>query len=1020
VPLCAKCGRESSGDFRFCPYCAAPYDAGHERAQRKTVTVLFCDVAGSTALGESSDPEALRALLARYFERMKAIVEGHGGTIEKFIGDAVMAVFGVPSAHEDDALRAVRAALEMRDALPELGIAARIGVNTGEVVTGTEERLATGDAVNVAARLEQAAQAGEVLLGPETLRLVRDAVVAEALEPLALKGKAQPLPSYRLVALRDRPERRHETLFAGRERELASLDDTWQRVQIEQRCELVTVVADAGVGKTRLVAEALARFDAAVVRGRCLSYGEGITYWPVVEVVKQLDALPSDPAAAVPIRSLLGESEVDTTAEEIAWAFRRLLEEQARVQPLVVVFEDIHWGEESFLDLIEHVALLSAGAPILLLCTARPELIDRRSTWPVTLRLAPLDEDEVRRLLPEQMSDELRQRIVHAAGGNPLFVWEMLAMADEMEGDVSVPPTLKALLAARLDQLDTAERLVLERGAVEGELFHRGAVQRLTPEEPQVTARLAALVRRELVRPERAQIPGDDGFRFRHLLIRDAAYDALPKAVRAELHVRFADWLDEHAATLVELDEIVGYHIEQACRYRAELGHADHDLAERAGTRLATAGQRALARRDVRAATALLGRARALLPTGSPAHSRSALDYASALAEAGAFDEAAAVLEETQACAAAAGDAVHAAHARLDLAWIGISVDPEDAARKARLEADAAIPLFEDAGDDFGLAKAWRLRATPEWMLAKFEPYRQALERSLLHLRKAGERAAAAEVLGAIAHACTVGPMPIPEALARLAAILDEAGDDRDLRARVRLRMGFLHALASDEAAALAAAAEAEAIFQELGNEFSLANYGLMAGELQLFLGHPDRAEELLRRGDRIFERAGERGVRSTLMAVLAQGLLDQGRSSDAETAALLALEIGSSDDLATVVAAGGVLGRVLAERGDPRAEEVIRNAVERAEETDVLHAQGEVWEAAAAVAFALGRAHDAADALRTALSRYELKGAAALAERVEARLANLTAGAGRPRPAQEGRSRSAKPGHQRHDAANP
>jgi class 3 adenylate cyclase/tetratricopeptide (TPR) repeat protein len=958
------------------------------REQRKTVTAVFCDLAGSTELGESTDPEALRALLARYFDRMKGIVESHGGSVEKFIGDAVMAVFGVPMAHEDDALRACRAAVEMRDALPALGIRGRIGVNTGEVVTGTEERLATGDAVNVAARLEQAARAGEILLGAETVRLVRDAVVAEAVEPLPLKGKSQPVPAHRLVELRARPERQHETSFAGRERELASLVEAWQRVQIEQRCELVTVVADAGVGKTRLGAEALARIDATVVRGRCLSYGEGITYWPVVEIVRQLDALPSDPAAANSIRSLLGESETGTSAEEIAWAVRRLLEEQARLRPLVVFFEDIHWGEESFLDLIEHVALLSAGAPILLLCTARPELIDRRPSWPITLRLAPLGEGEVRQLLPEHMSEELRLRILEAAGGNPLFVWEMLAMANETTGsDVSVPPTLKALLAARLDQLDEAERLVLERGAVEGELFHRGAVQRLAPEEPQVTARLAALVRRELVRPERAQIPGDDGFRFRHLLIRDAAYDALPKAVRAELHVRFADWLEENGSTLVELDEIVGYHLEQASRCLAELGNRDEDLAQRAGTRLAVAGQRALARRDVRAAAGLLGRARALLPPGTSAHSRSALDQALALADAGAFDEAVIVLEETEASAIAAGDAVHAAHARLDLAWLRLGVDPEDAARQARLEAEVAIPLFDAAGDDYGLAKAWRLQAAPEWIQAQFEPYRQAVERSLLHLRKAGERVAEADALATIAHACTVGPMPIPAALARLTAILDEAGGYRDLRARVRLRMGVLLAGAGDEAAALTAAEEAEAIFQELGNEFNLANYGLMAGLLHRFLGHPDRAEELLRRGDRIFERAGERGVRSTLLAVLAQALLEQGRNTEAEEAALLALEIGSSDDLATVVTARGVLAHALAARGDRRAERMIRDAVERAEETDILFAQAETWEDCAAVASAMGRDHDAADALRTALSRYKLKGASALARRVEGRL---------------------------------
>src|ERR671930_1117386 len=332
----------------------------HLPVQGKTVTVLFCDITGSTSLGESIDPEAFRELITRYFDRMKAIVEAHEGTVEKFIGDAVMAVFGVPTAHEDDALRAVRAAAEMRDALPELGVQARIGVNTGMVVTGTEERLATGDAVNVAARLEQAAEPGEVLLGGPTLALVGEAVEVEPIEPLELKGKAERVPAHRLLQVREAPERRHETRFVGREHELALIGAAWERARSENRCELFTIVGDAGVGKSRVVAEALAPVEATVVRGRCLSYGEGITYWPVVEVLKQLDAFPSDPVAAASLRSLLGETDEGTSAEEIAWAFRKLLEEEA---PLVCLLDDLHWAEETFLDLVEHVALLSAGAP---------------------------------------------------------------------------------------------------------------------------------------------------------------------------------------------------------------------------------------------------------------------------------------------------------------------------------------------------------------------------------------------------------------------------------------------------------------------------------------------------------------------------------------------------------------------------------------------------------------------------------------------------------------------------------
>src|SRR5436853_1931479 len=316
--------------------------------QRKTVTVVFCDVTGSTALGESTDPEALRALLARYFERMKGIVEAHGGSVEKFIGGAVMAVFGVPVLHEDDALRALRAALEMREAFPELGIAGRIGVNTGEVVTGTEERLATGDAVNVAARLEQAAQPGEVLIGDETLGLVRTVAEVGDERRLELKGKTGEVPAWPLLAITGEVERRFATPMVGRETELRRLRDAFQQAVRDRSCQLFTVLGSAGVGKSRLAAESLGHLGARGVRGRCLSYGEGITYWPVVEILKQLGSLPEGDAAR-PLRSLLGESQAPADAGEIAWGFRKLLEEVAQEQPLVCVLDDLHWAEETLL-----------------------------------------------------------------------------------------------------------------------------------------------------------------------------------------------------------------------------------------------------------------------------------------------------------------------------------------------------------------------------------------------------------------------------------------------------------------------------------------------------------------------------------------------------------------------------------------------------------------------------------------------------------------------------------------------
>ncbi len=563
----------------------------------------------------------------------------------------------------------------------------RIGVSTGEVVTGTEERLATGDALNVAARLQQAALPGEVLIAEATLALVAEAVEVEPLEPLLLKGKSEPLAAFRLLAARPASERRHETVFVGRERELALLREAWARALAERRCELVTIVADAGLGKSRLAAEALSSIDARVVRGRCMPYGAGITYWPVVEALKQLDALPSDPAAAAAIRSLLGESEAGTSAEEIAWAFRKLLEEQA---PLVLLFDDIQWGEETFLDLLEHLALLSSGAPLLVVCIARPELLESRPSWPVTVRLEPLSSEEAASLIGATVAEELRAKIAAAAAGNPLFIAEMLAMTQEAGAEVEVPPSLRSLLAARLDQLDTGERRVLERGAVEGEVFHRGAVQALAPEETQVTPRLAALVRRQLIRPDRAQFAREDGFRFRHLLIRDAAYDALPKATRAELHERFAAWLEQRGEELVELDEILGYHLEQAAGYKQELGQADPILADRAGERLAAAGRRALWRGDERAAAGLLERALELTR-------RARLDVALELDLAQALStrdgaKAAAIAHAAAERAPAAGDETGEALARVGAAFhrLHFSAARRSTARAARAQGAAA------------------------------------------------------------------------------------------------------------------------------------------------------------------------------------------------------------------------------------------------------------------------------------------------------------------------------------------
>jgi class 3 adenylate cyclase/tetratricopeptide (TPR) repeat protein len=985
MPACANCGFQSDRAFKFCPQCGAEAAiAAASQEQRKTVTVLFCDLTGSTALGETLDPERLRALLARYFERMQAIVERHGGSVEKFIGDAVMAVFGVPLLHEDDALRAVRAAIEMRDAIPDLGLQGRIGVMTGEVVTGTAERLATGDAVNVAARLEAAAEPGEVLIGQPTLALVRDAVDVGPVQPLELKGKAEPVPAYRLISVRDAPERRHAARFVGRERELALVREAWQGVRTDKRCELVTIIGDAGVGKSRLVAEVLDSVEATVVRGRCLPYGEGITYWPIVDVLKQLDVLPPDEVAAGAIRSLLGESEAATSAEEIAWAFRKTLEHAAAERPLVVVFDDIQWGEETFRELIEHVALLSSGASILLMCIARPELSELHPAWPVTLRLEPLGDEDVEELMAERIPAKLRDGIAHAAGGNPLFIEEMLAMAAQADGEVVVPPTLHALLAARLDQLETGERSVLERGAVEGEIFHRGAVQALGPAETQVTPRLAALVRKELIRPDRGQLVGEDGFRFRHLLLRDAAYDALPKSVRADLHQRFASWLEQHGAELVELDEILGYHLEQVCRYRAELGAPDDPvLAAAARRRLTASGQRAQLRSDYGAAVSLYERAAALVPAGDIDLALEA-ELGDALHGAGKGPDSLRRAESLSARASAAGDRVGELCGRIREGLFRTFFEPEGATEKLAALIEEAMPMFHAAGDDAALYIGYSALGQVGNMRGQIDAGLEAYEQAATHAQQAGLPHGD---LGSRASTRYAGTTPVTGLLAWLDATEPQVGWNDGLRAVRARALAMLGRF--DEARAILA--ETRAVLAERGSGIKFAGSFEDSLDVELLADDPAAAVEFGAEGCRLFDELGEHSILSTAAGWLAEALYALDRLEEADAWAGRAAELGSSDDAITQMLWRQVRSKVLARRGKvDEAERLAREAVAVSEKTDFLNEQGDVYADLAEVLLLAGKADEAAAALAQALARYERKGNLVSTRRAQARLAEL------------------------------
>lgn len=979
-------------------------------ATRKTVSILFCDLAESTALGEGLDPEPLRELLGSWYEAMRAALEGHGGKVEKFVGDAVMAVFGLPRAHEDDALRAVRAAIDMQAAverlnasldgrgLPELRI--RIGINTGEVVTGDETTtLVTGDAVNTAKRLEQAAAGGEILIGAVTELLVRHAARLEAIAPVDAKGKANPVEAWRVRLLEDEAAAYPEPRFVGRASELELLEEVWERVRVDNRCQLVTILGEAGIGKSRLISELAAQIEGQVVSGRCLSYGEGITYWPVLEVLRQLRALPSQPDAARALRSLLGEVEEPSSAEEIAWGFRQLLEERARETPLLCVFDDLQWAEETFLDLLEHLALLSRDAPILLLCMARPELSERRAGWPVTLRLQPLEAEPVSELIPDTLPQALRTKIAHSAAGNPLFLIEMTALAREGEGELSVPASLRALLSARLDQLSPGDRHLLQSASVEGEIFHRGSLLALCPEEVHLTPRLASLVRKELLYPAEAQLPGEDAFRFRHLLLRDAAYAALPKTDRASLHERFAAWAEERSG---EYDELLGYHLEQAVRYRSEVGavsERDRFQATRASEFLGSAGGRALSRGDMPAAVDLLSRAVFLGRESDDRRLTLLPELGAALREAGELTRADEVLSEALEAGRSTGNRRAELAALIERAELRLASEPEDDADLK--EVEASIPALEALGDDRALAAAWSLigRRQGLWK-GRFADGEAALERALTHARRMGDRRQEALILGLLALSALSGPTPVNEAVARCRRLITEAGDDRLVKANVARYLAVLEAMRGDFADATALVGEARATYEDLGMHLTAqAAISLAYGAIGLLAADYRAAGIQLRAGLDALEEMGDRGYLSSVAAFLAQALYGQGRLDEADDLARRAQANAAPDDLWSQVLSRGTRAKVSASRGThEEAERHAREAVRLAAATDALDLHGNALVDLADTLALAGRNEEAAACVVDALRLYERKGNDVSAERARARLtgtASITASEG-------------------------
>jgi class 3 adenylate cyclase len=1045
---CASCGEENPERARFCLNCGSVLTAAPPPVEvRKTVTVLFADVVGSTSLGERTDPESTRRMLSRYFDVMRTVIERHGGSVEKFIGDAVMAVFGIPVLHEDDAVRAVRAAHEMRAAVALLNqelagpgwspISLRIGVNTGEVVAGEAAQghtMVTGDAVNVAARLEQAASPDEILLGETTHRLVRGAVEVEAVPPLELKGKAEPMPAFRLVGVGERaPMRRHDTPLVGRRRELQLLTEAFDRANEEHACYLFTLLGTAGVGKSRLVHELLGQLHdrAQVLRARCLPYGEGITFWPVIELAQAAAGieLNETPASAVTkLRSLLegtperdpildrvcptiGLSDEVVPTEEAFWGFRKFLEAVAAKQPLIAVIDDLHWAESTMLDLIDHIADWSREAPILLLAIARPELLDARPHWgggklnATTILLEPLGPQDSVQLIGNlvedpELAETVQRRIGDTAEGNPLFVEELVAMLVDQgvlrrEGDhwqaaedlrsITVPPSISALVAARLDHLEPPERDLIGRASVVGKIFQRSAIAELSPPERRddLGPRLMTLVRKELVRPDRSATVGDEAFRFRHLLVRDAAYASLTKEQRADLHARFANWLERIAGDRVmEYDEVLGYHLEQAYLYRSELGLTDeltNVLRERAATRLHDAGMRARARLDAHAAANLLSRAVPLV-ADDRTRVEVLLTVADSLALTGDFSASTRAFREATEKAEQIGD--EALRLRAELARLNQEqfTNPSfDEAQMLEL-ADRLDLLGKERGDRRARVAAEFTRASLFLNHCRWMDNLAALERAKGLMEPGDDPRLWTMVTGYIWNSLRWGPVPAQEAISRIES--DET-DETPTIPRLSSTSMLLAMLGRfDEARARAQAGKRYFLERGMrmrvgGNYFDTARVEVLSGDLAA-------ADRELAEGIALLNEIGETGVLSTFAAMRAEVLYRLGRSDEVEAMIELARRNAHPADIATQASWRWVAAMAAADdRRQEDARSLIDEAIALIEPTDFLEMRASAFEALGHVELCAGRPDAWKAALERALAEHEQKGNLVGARRV-------------------------------------
>lgn len=1064
MAICPSCGEDNPDKARFCLECATPLGTKPSPPQeaRKTVTVVFCDLVGSTTLGERLDTESFREVMDRYFTEMRAALEHHGGIVEKYIGDAVMAVFGLPRTHEDDALRAVRAAMEMGAALSSVntelerywGVALsnRTGVNTGEVVVGdpaSGQRLVTGDAVNVAARLEQAAPVGQVLIGATTLGLVKDAVQAEAVEPLLLKGKSEPMPAFRVMEVSHHAHgvaRHLDAPMVGRAEELSSLLGSFEQALNERTCHLVTVLGEAGVGKSRLVADIVARLRprAQVLGGRCLSYGEGITFWPLIEVVKDAAGIGEkdspgearskittmltgdEEAAAVSERlaSVMGLATTPFPIEETFWASRRMLEALACHRPLVVVLEDIHWAEETFLDLVEHVLDLSKDASMLIVCPARRELLDKRPAWTQaktnarTISLEPLSQDDSERLVgnllgASELTPAARSRITEAAQGNPLFVEQIISMWMEdgtlscehgrwlFEADAkttAIPPTISALLSARLDRLRREDRAVIAEASVVGQVFYRGAVQELSPPElaAQVPASLSTLTSKQFIRPEASSFAEEEGYAFRHVLIRDAAYEAMLKKTRAELHERFASWLEKVAGErIAEYGEILGYHLEQAFRYREALGpvgESEVQLAKLAAGRLSSAGRRAFARDDMSAAINLFERAQALVPPADTHSLSFSGELATALLETGDFVRADELLDETIKSASAVGDQRAAARAVIEQLLSSFQYRATVSGDETRQQAQQPMATLQAVGDELGLSRGWRLIAVTNLFSGRMGKAADAWEKVIAHARAAGNNREEMEALSYLALSHVVASTPVGDAVRFCDHVLVKAKDSRKVQGYMLEAGSILQAMLGCFAVAREMIRDARDIYQGLGFEVAVAILARSCGVVEMLAEDSIAAERELRWGYERLHEMREQGALSTVAGLLAQALYVQERYDEAEQFCEISSDAAAPSDVVSQALWRSCLAKVLAKRGNfAEAEDLAREAVGYTEETDFLNESAGALMDLAEILCSAKRQPEAIPSVQQALSLYDRKGNVVSAAKARKLLEKLT-----------------------------